>query len=162
MARAVRQVRAFSGFTTLTQTTQRVNLTPFNMPNNSTITRLEGSVHWDFAPQTDTSTTAAALMVLGFAVVSTPELVDVGTPNNFDNRWLWWRYEVLRANVIGTQAGDFSPASYTETFDVHGQRLIVPLLDQTLYAFARLIAPVTSPAVASIRFGTTAMYLLPA
>src|SRR3546814_6254219 len=72
MARAVRQVRTFSGFTTLTQTTQSVNLTPFNMPDNSTLTRLEGSVHWDFAPQTDTSTTAAALMVFGFGCFTVP------------------------------------------------------------------------------------------
>src|SRR3546814_11764609 len=106
MARAVRQVRTFSGFTTLTQTTQSVNLTPFNMPDNSTLTRLEGSVHWDFAPQTDTSTTAAALMVLGFGCFTVPAVVDVGNPNNNPNIWLRRRYHVLRANVIGTQAGD--------------------------------------------------------
>src|SRR3546814_8137684 len=52
-----------------------------------------------------------------------------------------------------SQAGDFSPASYTEHFDVSGQHLIQPILTKTLTAYARLVAPVTSPAVASVRFG---------
>src|SRR3546814_16029531 len=100
MARAVRQVRTFSGFTTLTQTTQSVNLTPFNMPDNSTLTRPEGSVHWDFAPQTDTSTTAEALLVLGFGCFTVPPVVAVGNRTNHPNIWLWCRSHVLRANVI--------------------------------------------------------------
>lgn len=164
MARDLRWVRLINGFASLSTTTSSANLTPSTIPDFSTVTRIVGSVHFDYAPDRDPASSAAALIVAGIGVFTIPEAIDPANPNDFPSVFLWWRYQVVRAGFYGTYVDGLTPTSITVDFDVSGQRQVDSFSQSRLFIWARLVTPISGVGVtptASIRWGLSTLYKLP-
>lgn len=164
MARTPQWVRTINGFTSLTTTTQFLTLTPGSIPDFSTLTRMVGTLFFDYAPDRDPASSAAALIACGIGVFSVPAAVDPALPNSFPHIFTWWGYQVVRAGFYGTYTDGLTPGTNVVNIDVHGQRQVDSVSNSKLCIWARLVSPISGVGVtptASLRIGLQHLYLLP-
>lgn len=164
MARSYDWQRSITGISVLTTTTQSVALSPGDLPDFTTVTRIVGNAMFDYAPDRDPASSAAALIAVGIGTFSVPAAVDVALPNALSVGWLWWRYQVVRAGFYGTFVDGLTPGTFNADFDVSGQRQVDSFSATRLYLWARLVSPIVGVGgtpVASVRLGLSILYNLP-
>lgn len=164
MARTFEWRRSITGISVLTTTTQFLALSAGDLPDFTTVTRMVGNAMFDYAPDRDPASSAAALIAAGIGTFSVPSAVDVALPNQFAVGWLWWRYQVVRTGFYGTYVDGLTPGTFNADFDVSGQRQIDSFSQTRLYFWSRLVSPIVGVGVtptASIRLGVSVLYNLP-
>lgn len=158
MARAILQSRNLTGFTALTTTTQVLTLTPGNVPDGSTLTRLVGSFTLEYLPAAGSA--VRAWISVGLAVIDDTAVVDVALPNSHPDVWLgWWSQPVLLGHG-GSDGTALLASDMRVDFDLHGQRILTPSAGIHLRLFSRLVQSINA-GTASVRIGLAEFYKLP-
>lgn len=158
MARAIQQVRNLTELNALDTTTDSRVLTPSDVPDNSTITRLVGNLYLEYIPASGSA--ARALIAIGLGVTDDAGAVDVALPNSHPDIWLGWWYQPLLLRTGGSSGLIQKPTSQNLPFDLHGQRVVNETTGMQLRLFARLVAAIGAGAI-SVKIGLTHFYKLP-
>lgn len=158
MARAIRQFRGLTGIGALTTATQDLIISPGDLPDGSTITRLLGSVVLEYMPAAGSAD--RALVAMGIGAATDAEVIDVALPNSHPDIWLWWWYQPFLLNHGGADGTTQIARDMTIPLDVHGQRILSITTDVRLHFYARLVGAIGAGTV-SVRFGLVHLYKLP-